>query len=255
MQLLTPRHKSDLLHCNALTMLLRFLVTAFLIFVSVESFAPIRTPVRLTSVVPMSSRPPEVDEPTQPAEDIMSKLISVANQDTADKIFGNVVSGEFGERGEGYVIAQVFLVLCILFGGIPLLGDTLKFLFGPILMAIGAATILLGTLDMGASLSPWPVPTGEKLVKTGVFSKVRHPIYAGLIAFMAGLGISTGSAERILLTGALLYIFDIKSDFEEKELSKEYADYDVYKKEVKGKFFPSDLLEMMPWHTKEKADS
>jgi protein-S-isoprenylcysteine O-methyltransferase Ste14 len=236
-------------------MLFRFLATAFLVFASVESFAPIRTPVRLTSVVPMSSRPPEVDGPTQPAKDIMSKLTSVANQDTADQIFDNVVSGEFGSRGEAYVIAQVFLVVCILFGGLPFLGGTLQFLFGPILMAIGAATILLGTLDMGASLSPWPVPTGEKLVTSGVFSKVRHPLYAGLIAFMTGLSISTGSAERLILTGVLLYILEVKSDFEEKELSKQYTDYGVYKKEVTGKFFPSELQAMMPWNTKGKADA
>lgn len=230
-------------------MLFRFLATAFLVFSSVESFSPIRTPVRLTSVVRMSSRPPEVDEPTQPAKDIMSKLTSVANQDTADQIFDNVLSGEFGSRGEAYVIAQVFLVLCILLGGLPFLGGMLQFLFGPVLMAIGAATILLGTLDMGASLSPWPVPTGEDLITTGIFSKVRHPLYAGLIAFTTGLSVSTGSAERLLLTGALLYILDIKSDFEEKELSKRYPDYEKYKMDVTGKFFPSELLEIMPWNT------
>jgi protein-S-isoprenylcysteine O-methyltransferase Ste14 len=195
---------------------------------------------------------PDIEEPINA---IMSKLTAVANQDTADQIFNNVFSGEFGKRGEQYVIAQVVLVLCILGGGLPFFGGTLQFIFGPVMMAIGASTILLGITDMGASLSPWPIPTtGEDLITTGLFSKIRHPLYAGLIAFMGGLSIATGSAERLILTAALFYTLDAKSDFEEKELTKEYSTYDDYKKVVTGKFFPSELLDLLPWKNSQNEE-
>lgn len=226
----------------------RILAIAFLVLVSVESFtvSPLRTSVRtVTTVVRLSSSMrPDIEEPTK---DIMSKLTAVANRDTADQLFNNIFSGEFGKRGEQYVIAQVVLILCILGGGLPFLGGTLQFIFGPVLMAIGASTILLGITDMGASLSPWPIPTGEDLITTGLFSKIRHPLYAGLIAVMGGLSVATGSAERLILTAALFYTLDIKSDFEERELAKEYSTYNDYKKVVTGKFFPSELLDLLPW--------
>lgn len=78
------------------------------------------------------------------------------NQETADQILGNVLSGEFGKRGEVYVATQVFLVLCILFGGLPIFGDFLNLLCGPhaVLMAIGVGVCALGFIDMGASCLP-----------------------------------------------------------------------------------------------------
>jgi protein-S-isoprenylcysteine O-methyltransferase Ste14 len=107
---------------------------------------------------------------------------------------------------------------------------------------------------MGTSLSPWPIPTGEDLITTGLFGKIRHPLYAGLIALMGGLSIATGSAERLILTVALFYTLDIKSDFEERELAKQYSTYDDYKKVVTGKFFPSELLDLLPWKNSSYDD-
>jgi protein-S-isoprenylcysteine O-methyltransferase Ste14 len=169
------------------------------------------------------------------------------DEDNANQILGNVLNGEFGKRGEAYVVAQVFLTLCILFGGLPVLGNVLNILCGPVLMAIGAGVMALGIIDMGASLSPWPVPTGDDLITDGIFSKVRHPLYSGLLAIMAGFSVATGSAPRLLLTAALWYALDLKSDFEEKQLEKQYAEYKAYREQVPGKFFPQEIIAILPW--------
>ena len=268
--------------------MIRFLVlaTTVLGFSSVESFAPIqkmpnlarsfqRYQILLLHLASQQQDPPassDADSPATPSpaakrgppssslsksepspiDDLKSKIVRVT--DNADLILGNILSGEFGKRGEAYVATQVFLVLCILFGDLPVLSDFLNFLCGPVLMAVGAGAVALGIVDMGASLSPWPVPTGDDLITTGIYSKVRHPIYAGLLALMGGFSVATASAPRLLLTGALWYALDLKSDFEEKELIKEYAEYKDYQERCRESSFPKKLLQSCPGQTKTTVD-
>jgi len=168
-----------------------------------------------------------------------------------DSILDNMMSGEFGSRGEIYFVAQAALVACIVVGGIPVVGDFVTFLLGPVLLLAGIAVAITGATQMGSSLSPWPVPSNEVtstgLITSGLFDKVRHPIYAGLLAACAGLSVTTGDATRLLLTAILLYALDVKTDYEEAELQKIFPDYDTYKQDVPNKFFPHELLDLLPW--------
>ena len=170
-----------------------------------------------------------------------------------DSVLDNMMAGEFGSRGEIYFVAQAVLVACIVVGGIPVVGDFVTFLLGPVLLVAGIAVAITGATQMGSSLSPWPVPSKEVtstgLITSGLFDKVRHPTYAGLLAACAGLSVTTGDATRLLLTAILLYALDVKTDYEEAELQKIFPDYDNYKQDVPGKFFPHELLDLLPWTT------
>jgi protein-S-isoprenylcysteine O-methyltransferase Ste14 len=164
------------------------------------------------------------------------------------KIYDNLNSGEFGKRGETYFAIQALLVVCILYGNIPLLGELITFILGPCLVILGIGLLVLGVKDLGPNLSPWPkVPEGSSLVKEGVFAELRHPIYAGLLYFCLGLSMWTGSAMRVLLTGALWYLLEKKSDYEERFLIDQFDDYEEYRSDVGGKFVPERLMEAMPW--------
>jgi len=172
--------------------------------------------------------------------------------DLLTKIYGNISSGEFGSRGEAYFVGQIALVLCIFYGNIPLVGDVITFIFGPCTCAIGAIVAGLGVKDLGSNLSPFPkVPSDTDLVTDGIFEEVRHPIYAGLLYLCLGISIWSGSAMRMLLTGALWYLLDKKSDYEEKTLLDRFPSYDDYMFDVKGKFIPERLMETMPWVNKD----
>jgi protein-S-isoprenylcysteine O-methyltransferase Ste14 len=182
----------------------------------------------------------------------LEKFIDVSSlTDNTDKILANVKEGEFGQRGEIYVVAQFALFFCILIGNIPFFGDLLKFLLGPELFVIGFAAIFLSATSLGGGLTPFPVPvesSEEGLVSDGIYGQVRHPMYAGLLASCAGFSILTGSATRLLLTALLIYVLDVKSNFEEEGLIQKYpAEYAAYMKEVEGKFFPQKLLDELPW--------
>jgi len=175
----------------------------------------------------------------------LAKQINLENlTGNIDQIKENVLDGEFGTRGEAYVAAQGFLVLCIVLGGVPFIGDALKILFGPVLLLIGCVVILKGLTDMGGSLNVWPMPSSKNndLIISGIFGQIRHPIYSGLVCSMAGFSILTDSATRLILTIVLLYVLDVKSDVEEKGLHEKFGTaYSDYVSAVPGKFFPDEL--------------
>lgn len=186
-------------------------------------------------------------------QELLSKLPDVSSIDfkalDLEVIKDNILEGEVGERGEAYAAAQFALLACILAGGIPVVGDLMMVLLGPCLLLAGAAAFGLSVRDLGGSWSPWTVPTKDgDLVEDGIYAKLRHPQYAGLLAAMAGFSIVTGSANRLLLTAVLFYVFGEMADKEEAELAKKFPDYNLYKKSVPGKFFPDEITQQLPWN-------
>jgi protein-S-isoprenylcysteine O-methyltransferase Ste14 len=159
-------------------------------------------------------------------------------------IMDNLQDGEVGSRGEVYFAAQIILVLCILFGTVPLVGDFITFLFGPGLVLVGGTVATLGVQELGSNLTPWPSPpeNGELVTNGRIFNESRHPIYAGLLCLMLGLSVWSGSSMRVLLCAALWYLLDTKSDIEEAELIEKFgSEYLVYKEKVTNKFIPQTL--------------
>lgn len=232
------------------------LVSLSLALTSVTPFAPSRVALyKPTSVLRVSSGD-DLDDLPKPFNVNFADKFSNINFDdvlsNVDAIKANTMEGEVGQRGEIYSVAQAVIILCILSGGVPFIGDKLTILVGPGLFLLGAAAMVLGVSDLGTALTPWPVPPkGDTGLKTeGVYALIRHPLYAGVLAAMAGLSIITGSANRLLLTAILFYSLNIKAEYEEEEMTKKYPAYDSYKEAVPGRFFPAELVNAMPWSKK-----
>ena len=153
---------------------------------------------------------------------------------------------QVGERGEQYVVAQFSLFLFIAIGGLPLVGDAVLSILGPTLILSGLFMVYRSAVDLENNLSPWPVPTQSgrgSLVDGGIYSYIRHPMYAGSLLGMAGLGLITDSATRLFLTVLLYFVLDAKSDYEETKLMEKFgSEYKVYKLKVKGKFCPPNII-------------
>lgn len=151
-------------------------------------------------------------------------------------------------RGEKYVLAQFSLLFCIAIGTIPLIGDALSSFLGPSLIVTGLVLVYKSAADLKDNLSPWPVATDPKsgrgsLVRDGIYSYARHPMYSGLLFGMIGLSIFTDSTFRMMLTFLLYVVLDAKSDFEEASLEKTYgSEYAEYRANVQSKFFPLDNI-------------
>lgn len=166
----------------------------------------------------------------------------------AKKIFNS----QFGSRGEKYIVAQALVIYSVALGHIPLLKNFFHALFGPLLFIGGLGMTGLGIKQLNGSFTPFfsPVPSGSggKVITSGLYKYVRHPIYAGNLAAMVGWSVTTGSAMRLLLSLVYYLVVDRKSRREEEALMMEFGSaYQTYKVKVPNRFFPersmNDLLD------------
>ena len=151
------------------------------------------------------------------------------NYDIA-KVVDNT-NGDVGQRGEAYFLAQAALIVCIVIGGVPIVGGPLQAVLGPLLLVSGLLIGVLSVVDLGSdSLSPYPKPLDSGNLKTtGVYAQMRHPMYTAVMTVMLGLSVVTNSADRLLLTTFLYFVLEVKSDKEEIFLTEFYgSDYTAY---------------------------
>lgn len=161
-------------------------------------------------------------------------------------IFNAPKDKEFGSSGEISIVMEIALLFCIFRGHVPLLQHLISFLFGPVLFLFGIAVTGLGIKELNTSsftalTNPIPAEKGGKMVTSGVFSYIRHPVYAGNLCCFIGLSVMTNSSIRLLLTSLYYVVVELKSRQEEINMEKEFgsAVYKKYKENVKGKFIPS----------------
>lgn len=119
--------------------------------------------------------------------------------------------------------------------------STLKWL-GLITLSIGILTGIIAVLQLNTTLSPFPTPLQQgKLIQSGVYIFVRHPIYFAIFCSTFGYGLFQGSSYKLFVSLALLVLFHFKSTYEEQLLCKKYSEYAAYQKKV-GKLFPKLYL-------------
>lgn len=142
-------------------------------------------------------------------------------------------------RGEWYVIGQTVLMLAVLFapqldGHTPIRFDIAAIAGGALCLVGLVGFVVLGSIGLGRNLSAFPKPKDDAtLVKSGIFSVVRHPIYSGFILFAFGWSLMWGSIATLIAALALLVFFDIKARREERWLEAKFGDYATYKQGVK----------------------
>ena len=96
---------------------------------------------------------------------------------------------------------------------------------------IGLLIIALAILQLNKNLTPFPTPKENgTLIKNGLYKFVRHPIYSGIILTTLSFGFYHGSIWKISIGIILWILFFFKSKYEEKMLSKHFADYETYQK-------------------------
>ena len=117
------------------------------------------------------------------------------------------------------------------------LPEFIQFILLPFIAA-GIAIILISLFQLNKNLSPFPSPKeNSELITTGLFSKMRHPIYSGILLLAFSFALYQNSGFKILISFFLLTLFYFKTGYEEKQLSLKFPEYKKYKKKT-GRFFP-----------------
>jgi protein-S-isoprenylcysteine O-methyltransferase Ste14 len=152
-----------------------------------------------------------------------------------------------GKKGEYLVVLQFvlmagFIVLPVwpqlagteLFKKLATIRWTALFIFSGYALIFGA----LSFYAIRNYLTPLPYPTeNNKLVTTGIYSIVRHPIYSGALFAAFGWSVYQMSLSHLLLTGIGLLFFNYKASREEEWLRARHPEYNSYVRRVK-KFIP-----------------
>jgi protein-S-isoprenylcysteine O-methyltransferase Ste14 len=87
-------------------------------------------------------------------------------------------------------------------------------------------------------MTPLPRPRDHaRLVVTGVYGLVRHPIYGGLILAAFGAAILRASVVAVALAMLLAVVLRLKSALEEDWLEARYPDYAAYRTRTR-RFMP-----------------
>jgi protein-S-isoprenylcysteine O-methyltransferase Ste14 len=94
---------------------------------------------------------------------------------------------------------------------------------------VGLVVIVVASLGLGTGLTPTPVPSLRGHLETGgLYRFVRHPIYTGVLAIVAGLTVRSGSYVTLAVAVATVFFFNRKAAWEEARLRERYDGYAEY---------------------------
>jgi protein-S-isoprenylcysteine O-methyltransferase Ste14 len=112
--------------------------------------------------------------------------------------------------------------------------------FGLIFTVLGWSLVML-TLRTNAYASTvirHQAERGHRVIATGVYSVVRHPMYAGLIVAMVGMGLWLGTYAGAIATILPAALLAVRIVVEEGVLRSTLVDYGTYTKRVRYRLLP-----------------
>lgn len=132
-----------------------------------------------------------------------------------------------------WVFTLVFVAMCLLLGSWPVMSPKDPFLLNlpePIgwvgvgLMTLGITLAITGLIQLRG------LENIDHLVITGIYSKIRHPMYSGFILWILGWVIAQGALISLIVAcvciGNILYWRKLE---EEKLIGQFGGDYQIYR--------------------------
>jgi protein-S-isoprenylcysteine O-methyltransferase Ste14 len=109
---------------------------------------------------------------------------------------------------------------------------------GLVLSNFGVAIMNIAQLHNAYASKILDINQGQKLIDTGIYSKVRHPLYTGAILMIMAMPIALGSWWALIPAafGSSTLILRIK--FEEDMLVKGMEGYTDYQERIPYKLIP-----------------
>ena len=145
------------------------------------------------------------------------------------------------------MVGQFVLLVLLLLAGLPGLRrglwpqtptGWLQFGAGVTLIGVAGVVLVRAFADLGESLTPVPRPRPDaRLVESGIYAHLRHPIYAAVMLASIGWSSFTSSLSAFAVALVLVVFLDAKARREEDWLVERYAAYAEYRRRSK-RFLP-----------------
>lgn len=143
-------------------------------------------------------------------------------------------------KGHIYVIGQFFIILLALISSIiePRIfnrpWNLTLMIIGGVISAAGIAFMTASVRSFKQEITAHPMPREEyKLMTSGMYGIVRHPIYFSALVLVFGGVLLLNSYFSLLWVVILFIWFNSKATFEQGFLSQKFADYSGYAASVK----------------------
>ncbi len=144
------------------------------------------------------------------------------------------------------LLVMIQFILFAVIGGVAVLipteHSTGQWIIGGLAILSGLAIALYAITEHGrvnqGGPSALPTPNQEaELVTSGLYKRIRHPIYTGVL--LVAFGITIWHGHGILMTATLFLVglLTYKSLYEEDLLMAQYPSYGDYREQT-GRFFP-----------------
>lgn len=100
---------------------------------------------------------------------------------------------------------------------------------GTVIVISGMIGYILSLLSLRRNWSlSASVKEGHKLVKSGPYKFVRHPMYFSMIVIVLGTGLLIGNYMMILFIPIISIVYYLRAEKEEELLRAEFPEYDRY---------------------------
>jgi protein-S-isoprenylcysteine O-methyltransferase Ste14 len=100
-------------------------------------------------------------------------------------------------------------------------------------------------IPLAMTVNPFAVPVvrlqeerHQRVIDTGVYAVVRHPMYTGFVPMVVGPALWLESCVAALLAIVPIAVLAARSVFEERFLKRELRGYDAYTKKVRYRLIP-----------------
>jgi protein-S-isoprenylcysteine O-methyltransferase Ste14 len=111
-------------------------------------------------------------------------------------------------------------------------------LVGDVLVAVGLGVVGLVIIQNSYAASTVRVRADQKVVSTGLYGMVRHPMYTGNVIMLVGIPIALGSYWGLVLVAPGLIVLAWRIRDEEKLLQQELTGYREYTQTVRYRLVP-----------------
>ncbi|MDT5372265.1 MAG: hypothetical protein QOC62_6696, partial [Mycobacterium sp.] len=138
-----------------------------------------------------------------------------------------------------YVLFSALLVFSALdhrFGWSPV--PAAVSLTGDALVAIGLGIAIFTVIENRYAAATVAVEEGQKVVSTGLYGLVRHPMYMGATIMMAGIPLALDSWWGLAVLIPCLFGVAFRIRDEEKMLTNELSGYREYTQKVHHRLVP-----------------